>query len=72
MTDQAIPYGRKTQRAPAVAEVDVLWITAGLSCDGDSIAVTSATQPAIEDLCLEVRRFPRKNSLVYRPKATTR
>jgi hydrogenase small subunit len=33
-------------------EIDVLWITAGLSCDGDSVAVTAATQPAIEDLVL--------------------
>jgi hydrogenase small subunit len=32
--------------------MDVLWITAGLSCDGDSIAVTAATQPSLEDLVL--------------------
>jgi Ni,Fe-hydrogenase I small subunit len=31
-------------------EVHVLWINAGLSCDGDSVALTSATQPSIEDL----------------------
>src|SRR5678815_1700673 len=37
---------------PAVKEIDVLWITAGLSCDGDSVAVTSATQPSIEDLLM--------------------
>jgi hydrogenase small subunit len=30
--------------------MDVLWITAGLSCDGDTIAMTAATQPSIEDL----------------------
>ena len=35
---------------PAVPEVDVLWITAGLSCDGDSISITAATQPSIEDV----------------------
>src|SRR5262245_9534609 len=33
-------------------EVDILWITAGLSCDGDSVAVTAATQPSIEDLLM--------------------
>jgi hydrogenase small subunit len=33
-----------------VAEVDVLWLTAGLGCDGDTIAMTAATQPGIEDL----------------------
>jgi hydrogenase small subunit len=32
--------------------VDVLWLTAGLGCDGDTIAVTAATQPSIEDLVL--------------------
>jgi hydrogenase small subunit len=30
--------------------VDVLWITAGLSCDGDTVSMTAATQPSIEDL----------------------
>ncbi|HVV36421.1 MAG TPA: hypothetical protein VHC63_07430 [Acidimicrobiales bacterium] len=30
--------------------VPVLWLTAGLGCDGDSIAMTAATQPSIEDL----------------------
>src|SRR6185437_10146153 len=37
---------------PAVPEVTVLWITAGLSCDGDTVSVTAATQPSIEDLLL--------------------
>jgi hydrogenase small subunit len=31
-------------------EVVVLWITAGLGCDGDSIAITAATRPSLEDL----------------------
>ena len=47
-----IPHGRRTQRAPAVAEVDVLWLSAGLSCDGDSVAITGATQPSIEDVVM--------------------
>jgi hydrogenase small subunit len=34
----------------AIAEMRVLWITAGLGCDGDTIAMTSATQPTIEEL----------------------
>jgi hydrogenase small subunit len=33
-------------------ELDVLWLTAGLSCDGDTIALTGATQPSIEELVL--------------------
>ena len=31
-------------------QIDVLWITAGLGCDGDTISVTAATQPSLEDL----------------------
>jgi hydrogenase small subunit len=52
MPDEAPPYGRKTQSAPAIAEIDVLWITAGLGCDGDTIAITAATRPALEDVLL--------------------
>ncbi len=32
--------------------VNVLWIPAGLSCDGDSVALTGATQPSIEEIAL--------------------
>ena len=39
-------------RKEPIAEIDVLWLTAGLSCDGDTIAMTAATQPSIEDLLL--------------------
>jgi hydrogenase small subunit len=35
-----------------MATVEVLWITAGLSCDGDTVAITAATQPSLEDLVL--------------------
>ena len=34
------------------AVVHVLWINAGLSCDGDSVALTAATQPSIEEIAL--------------------
>lgn len=37
-------------RPPDVKEVHILWITAGLSCDGDSISTTAATLPSIEDV----------------------
>jgi len=33
-----------------IDEVPIIWLTCGLSCDGDSIAMTAATQPSIEDL----------------------
>src|SRR6266700_2666764 len=45
-------YGTKTQRPPAVKDVHVIWITAGLSCDGDSVSVTAASQPSVEDVVL--------------------
>src|SRR5206468_1420557 len=35
-----------------VSDVHILWITAGLSCDGDSVSVTAAEQPSIEDVLL--------------------
>ncbi|MGH2620750.1 MAG: hydrogenase expression protein HypE [Anaerolineales bacterium] len=47
-----VPYGRKTQRPPALKEVHILWITAGLGCDGDSVSITAASQPSIEDVVL--------------------
>jgi hydrogenase small subunit len=39
-------------QAPVAAEVHLLWITAGLSCDGDTVSITAATQPSIEDVLL--------------------
>ena len=42
-----------TTQAPADETViHVLWINAGLSCDGDSVALTAATQPSIEEIAL--------------------
>src|ERR1041385_43488 len=35
-----------------IQEIDILWITAGLGCDGDTIALTAATQPSLEDMIL--------------------
>ncbi|MGH7844632.1 MAG: hydrogenase expression protein HypE, partial [Candidatus Binatia bacterium] len=35
-----------------IEEIDILWITAGLGCDGDTIAITAATQPSLEDIVL--------------------
>jgi hydrogenase small subunit len=33
-------------------EISILWITAGLGCDGDTIAITAAAQPSLEDILL--------------------
>src|ERR671931_1959790 len=38
--------------APGVDEVHILWISEGMSCDGDSVSVTAAGQPGIEDVVL--------------------
>ena len=40
------------EKTAPIPEIDVLWITGGLSCDGDTIAMTAATQPSIEDIVL--------------------
>jgi hydrogenase small subunit len=48
MTAPGIQHGIQTP----IDELDILWITAGLGCDGDTIAMTAATQPSIEDLLL--------------------
>src|SRR4051812_31842018 len=54
MADPSTPYGRRTQREPAIPQVDILWLTAGLSCDGDTISITAAAQPSIEDILMGV------------------
>jgi len=40
------------ERTEPIEEIDVLWITAGLGCDGDTIAMTAATNPSIEEVLL--------------------
>ncbi|MGH4023588.1 MAG: hydrogenase expression protein HypE [Pseudonocardiaceae bacterium] len=32
--------------------IHILWINAGLSCDGESVSLTAATQPSIEEIAL--------------------
>src|SRR5580693_449068 len=46
------PARRPDSKSSPIAEIDVLWITAGLGCDGDTISMTAATQPSIEDIVL--------------------
>jgi hydrogenase small subunit len=52
MAEMPVPEGGKTQREPAIGEIAILWLTAGLGCDGDTISMTAATQPSIEDVLL--------------------
>src|SRR5262249_41675529 len=39
---------------PPIGELHILWISEGMSCDGDSVSMTAATQPSIEDIALGV------------------
>jgi hydrogenase small subunit len=41
-----VPGQQKTEAITA----HVIWMTTGLSCDGDSVAMTSATNPSLEDI----------------------
>src|ERR1700737_22283 len=49
MTSVAFAEHRKTEAVTA----HVLWMTTGLSCEGDSVAMTSATNPSLEDIVLQ-------------------
>src|ERR1700755_1027333 len=40
------PNQGQTEQIPA----HVLWMTVGLSCEGDSVAMTAATNPSLEDI----------------------
>ncbi len=46
------PARRETAKPPAIPELHILWISEGLSCDGDTVSITAATQPSIEDVVL--------------------
>ncbi len=43
-----------------VTDIHIIWMTTGLSCDGDSVAMTGAVNPSLEDIALgALRRKPR-------------
>ena len=48
--DRPLPGGKPADEDEGV--VHILWMNAGLSCDGDSVALTAATQPSIEEIVL--------------------
>src|SRR5262245_8440742 len=52
MHEVPAPPGHTAPQPPAVQVMNILWITAGLGCDGDTIAMTAAINPSIEDLVL--------------------
>jgi hydrogenase small subunit len=51
MATMASPYTEQKKTEAVTAHV--LWMTTGLSCEGDSVAMTSATNPSLEDLVLQ-------------------
>src|SRR6266702_1468861 len=48
MPADVLSFGTK----PAVSDVHIVWLTAGLGCDGDSVSITAAEQPSIEDVVM--------------------
>ena len=51
MATMASPYAKQKETEAVTAHV--LWMTTGLSCEGDSVAMTSATNPSLEDIILQ-------------------
>ncbi len=49
MASTAYDEQKKTEAVTA----HVLWMTTGLSCEGDSVAMTAATNPSLEDIILQ-------------------
>ena len=39
-------------RESKVKEIHIVWMTTGLGCDGDSVSITAATQPSLEDVVM--------------------
>src|SRR6201995_1938103 len=53
MPVEPVPFSKEKESAPSpVSEVHIICITAGLGCDGDSVSVTAAEQPSLEDVIL--------------------
>ena len=52
MTTSGQMFGQPRPTTPGVDEVHVLWTSEGMSCDGDSVSVTAAMQPSLEDVVL--------------------
>ena len=65
MPNDAVPYGRKTQKPSPVAEVHILWITGGLGRDGDTVSFTAASRK--EALSRPLLKYARQASLVEQP-----
>ncbi|MFJ3824330.1 MULTISPECIES: NADH-quinone oxidoreductase subunit B family protein [Streptomyces] len=49
---KARQHPRGAEQRHGFDEIHVLWISEGMSCDGDTISMTAAGQPSIEDIVL--------------------
>lgn len=52
MAESTVGSAPMNRGVATVKEIDILWLTAGLGCDGETIAMTGATQPSIEQLVM--------------------
>jgi NAD(P)-dependent dehydrogenase (short-subunit alcohol dehydrogenase family) len=57
MPESASRHEDSRRQPRPIPEIDILCITAGLGCDGDTIAMTAATQPSIEEILLGSRQL---------------
>ena len=48
----AAPGYEEIQPAPGFDEIHILWTSEGMSCDGDTVSVTAAQLPRLEDVLL--------------------
>ena len=54
MAETTLSTPKPSRPTTDVSEIHILWITAGLGCDGDTIAITAARQPSLEDIVMGV------------------
>jgi hypothetical protein len=52
MADLTSAPSQVLHQPSSISEIHILRLTAGLGCDGDTIAVTGTTQPSIEEIIL--------------------
>lgn len=52
MPESSLSHENNRWQPQAISEIDILWITVGLGCDGDTISMTAAMQPSIEEILL--------------------
>jgi len=65
MPDTGVVTESEVREPQPIGEIDVLWITAGLGCDGDTIAITAAYGLILGSfLTVVVDRVPRGASIV--------